>query len=245
MQSGSVENVFARAWDLLTKNWVIVVPGVVVGLIVGVVIGILVPPQPYGDPTTTGGTLARAAAGAVSGAIAAVVGLIGFIVTQCYTAGMAGAAWRTGTATLRDGSAAVNEDAGNVFVAAIGIALLAILAAILIPFTLFLSIFAFYLLTLYTIPAAVVGNRRGFAAIRESFTLARARFGPTLIIAIVLAVLNFIAGLIGLAFAFVPILGTVISAVIDQIAVAYATLVIVGEYLVLRETVAPPSPPVY
>jgi hypothetical protein len=238
VQGQSVENVFARAWTLLTSNWIIIVPGLVVGLIVGIVNGVLTPQQPYADATTTAGELSRSFAQTVASIIAATVTIAGFIVTQCYTAGMAGAAWLRGTTTLRDGTTAVNEDAGNVFVAAIGMFVLAIVAAILIPFTLFLSLFAFYLFTLYVIPSAVVGNHRGFAAIRESFAMARARFGPTFIIAIVLGVLQFVLGLVSAAFSFAPLLGPIISGVLDQAVIAYVTLVVVGEYLILRG--APP-----
>jgi hypothetical protein len=244
VQGQSVENVFARAWTLLTSNWIIIVPGLVVGLIVGIVNGVLTPAQPYADPTTTVGEVSRGVAGIIAGIIAATVTIAGFIVTQCYTAGMAGAAWQRGTTTLRDGTTAVNEDAGNVFVAAIGMFVLALIAAALAPFTLFLSIFAFYLFTLYVIPSAVVGNHRGFAAIRESFALVRARFGPTLIIAVVLAVIQFVLGLIGAAFSFAPLLGPIISGVIDQTVIAYVTLVVVGEYLILRGSTAVPGDPV-
>jgi hypothetical protein len=91
--------------------------------------------------------------------------------------------------------------------------------------------------------AAVVGNRRGFDALRESFAIARAKFGTTLIIGILLFLLSLAGGIIGHLFAYAPLLGPIVSAVITQIIVAYATLVIVGEYLVLRPAVIPPSAP--
>ena len=62
----------------------------------------------------------------------------------------------------------------------------------------------------------------------------RARFVPTLLIAVVLAVLHFAGGMIALIFTFAPFLGPVIAALIEQTVVAYATLVVVGEYLTLR-----------
>lgn len=248
MQVPTVENVFARSWDLLTRNWVIIVPGVVVGLLVGIVLDIFYVgmPDAYGDPTTTAMTVTYGFGHFVVGLIAAVVGIAGYIITQCYTVGMAGAAWQRGTTTLSDGSQAVHDDAGNVVMAAIYLLLTAIVALILAPFTLFLSIFAFYLFTLYTIAAAVVGKRRGADALRESFAITRARFGTTLIIGVVLAVLQIIGKVIAAVFGFAPLLGPIISAIISQIVVAYAVLVVVGEYLVLRTaagpgTTAPPS----
>lgn len=246
MQTPTVENVFARAWELLTRNWIIIVPGIVVGLVVGIVTAALGYSQPdtYGEPNGPAMSFAYGAGAFVSGLVLAVIAIAGYIVTQCYTAGMAGAAWRTGTTTLGDGSRAVHDDAGNVLVAAIYLFLLGILALVLAPFTLALSLFAFYLFTLYTIAAAVVGNRPGGYALRESYAIARARFGTTLIVGIVLGVLQLFGHLIAHVFSFAPLLGPIIAAIIAQIVVAYAVLVIVGEYLVLRPGVAEPSPPV-
>lgn len=243
MQTPTVENIFARSWDLLTRNWVIIVPGVVVGLIVGLVSGgySMTQPDTYGEPTGMATSFAYGAAGFVSDLVLAAVAIAGYIVTQCYTAGMAGAAWRRGTTTLSDGSRAVHDDAGNVFVAGIGILLCGIVAVILVPFTLFLSVFAFYLFTLYTIAAAVVGERRGFDALRESFAIARARFGTTLIVGVLLGLLQLVGRGIAGVFGYTPLLGPVIGAIISQIVVAYAMLVIVGEYLVLRGAAVPPA----
>ena len=103
---------------------------------------------------------------------------------------MAGAAWQRGTTTLSDGSRAVHADAGNVLrggdsaCSSSGRG-----RTLLMPVRRsFSRCFAFYLFTLYTIAAAVVGNRSGMDALRESFAIARARFGTTLIIGVVLAV---------------------------------------------------------
>jgi hypothetical protein len=245
MQVPTVENVFARAWDLLSRNWTIIVPGVVVGLIVGIVSGVysLSQPDTYGVPSGTAMTFTYGFGAFVGGLVLAVVAIAGYIITQCYTAGMAGTAWQRGTTTLADGTRAVNEDAGNVLSAAIYLFLFGIVAVILAPFTLFLSVFAFYLFTLYTIAAAVVGNRRGMDAIRESFAIAKSRFGTTLIIGILLGLLQLVGKLIAHAFSFAPLLGPIVAAIISQIVVAYAVLVIVGEYLVLRPGVTEAGPP--
>jgi len=243
MQVPTVENVFARSWDLLSRT--IIIPGVVVGLIVGIISGVysLSQPDTYGVPSGAAMSFAYGFGSFVGGVVLAVVAIAGYIITQCYTAGMAGAAWQRGTTTLADGARAVNEDAGNVLSAAIYLFLFGIAAVILAPFTLFISVFVFYLFTLYTIAAAVVGNRRGIDAIRESFAIARSRFGTTLIIGVLLGLLQLIGKLIAHVFSFAPLLGPIIAAIISQIVVAYAVLVIVGEYLVLRPGVAGTAPP--
>ena len=244
MQTQSVENVFARSWQLLTRNWIIIVPGIVVGLIVGLINDFLVPPQPYGDPTTTGGVVTHGLASVVPATIAAIVGVAGFVITQCYTVGMAGAAWARGTTSLRDGAASFREDAGNVLGAAVGLFILGVIAAILAPFTLFISLFAYYLFMLYVLPSAVVGNHGGAAALSESIAIARSKFGTTLIIGIVLAAIGLLAGVVAIWFAFAPLLGPIVSAIVSQLVVCFASLVVVGEYLNLRGTPTSP-PPVY
>lgn len=229
----SVENVFARSWELLSKNWILIVPGIVVGVAVGIITGLLAPDAftDSGDPV---GQLSRMASRFASGFIVGIIGIAGYIVTQCYTAGMAGAAWLKGTTTLEDGASALRADAGNVFVAAIGLFALGIVAALLVLPTLGLSFLAFYVFFIYTIASAVVGNQRGFDALGESFRIAKARFGPTLIIALVLVVIRVIGGVVAGLFGITPLIGPIVGAVINQIVVAFATLVVVGEYLNLR-----------
>jgi hypothetical protein len=232
LQSQSVENIFSRSWYLLTKNWILIVPGIIVGLVLGVVHALFAPSaSAYSDAPG----LARAGSALVVG----IISIAAFIITQCYTAGMAGAAWQRGTTTLEDGASSLREDAGNVFVAAIGLFVVGIIAAALAPFTLGLSLLLYYVFFIYTIAAAVVGNRPGFDALSESFRIARARFGPTLIIAILLFLIFIVGAIIGGALGFAPLIGPIVQEVIDQIVVAYATLVVVGEYLNLRG--APPT----
>ncbi len=242
MQTQSVENIFARSWQLLTRNWIIIVPGIIVGVIVGVVNDLLVPPQTYGDPTTTGGVVSQGIAHTVGGITAGAIGIAGFVITQCYTVGMAGAAWTRGRTSLRDGAAALRDDAGNVLVTGIGLFVLGLIAVVLAIPTLGISLVVYYLFMLYAMPSAVVGNHGGFSAIGESVAITRAKFGTTLIIGIVLGVIAALAGVVALVFAFAPLLGPVVSAVISETVVAFSSLVVVGEYLNLRGAGTPPPP---
>jgi len=238
VQTQSVENIFARSWQLLTRNWIIIVPGIIVGIIVGVVNDLLVPPQTYADPTTTGGVVSQGIAHTVGSITAGAVGIAGFVITQCYTVGMAGAAWARGRTSLGDGAAALRDDAGNVLVTGIGLFVLGLIAVLLAIPTLGISLVVYYLFMLYAMPSAVVGNHGGFSAIGESVAITRAKFGTTLIIGIVLGVIAALAGVVALVFAFAPLLGPVVSAVISETVVAFSSLVVVGEYLNLRG--APP-----
>lgn len=238
----SVENVFARSWELLTRNWIIIVPGIIVGLVVGILTGLLTP-DAGGDASDPFGALARFSTRFASSVIVGIIAIAGYIVTQCYTAGMAGAAWMRGTTTLDDGAIALRADAGNVFVAALGLFCVGIVAAILVLPTLGLSFLAFYVFFIYTIASAVVGNHRGLDALGESFRIAKARFFPTLIIAVLLMIIRLIGVFVASAFGWAPFIGPVVAAVINQIVIAYATLVVVGEYLNLRGVPQPQTPP--
>ena len=256
-QPPSVESVFSRAWTLLSSNWIIIVPGIVIGLIVGIIHGLLTPHVYTAADYQNNPGLAMASVGGafVRAILIAGVGVLGYICTTAYTVGMAGAAWERGTTTLADGSAAFQERSSNIVMTAIGLILLGIVAAILALPTITLSLLAFWIFTLYAMPAAVIGNQPGFSSIAQSFQIAAKRFVPTLIIAILIAVISFVLGLVTLPLHFIPFLGPIVSAVITQIVIAFAMLVIVGEYLALRSqgtiaagsygSGAPPPPPSY
>jgi hypothetical protein len=120
VQSDSVENIFARAWSLLAKNPVIIVPGLVVGLVAGIVqVAFAAHPQFVDASGNTDAVAAIAGAGraAFSAAISIVVGVLAFLITQTYTTGMAGAAWLRGVTSLADGRASFREDAGRLLAA--------------------------------------------------------------------------------------------------------------------------------
>lgn len=241
-----IESVFSRSWELMTRNWIIIVPGIVIGAILGV-LRVLLTPAPVVYTTAAGTTVYNTSAlGAtfLSAALLTLVGLLGFIATQAFTTGMAGAAWQRGTTTLADGFTAFQDDAGRIIITAIGLIVLALVAVVLSIPTIGLALLAYYLFTLYAFPAAIVGNRPGFTSITESFRITLARFVPTLILGIIIFVIGLVGAIIAGVLHFIPFLGPIVGAVIQQIVVAFATLVVVGEYLNLRAigTIPPPSP---
>ncbi len=247
MQTQPVESVFGRAWDLLTKNWIIIVPGLVIGIVVGAIQDLYSPPVTYSinDPTTVTSTVGHGIASLVVGLIA----LFGFVLNTAYTTGMAGAAWLRGRTTFADGWVAFQRDGGNIVAAMIGLFILGIVAvvlSVLLFFLLGLPLLAYLFLFIYTMPAAVVGERGGFSSLGESYRIATKRFAPTFIVVLVIAVLALVAGLIAGLFSFAPFLGPIVAQLLTETVVAYFTLVLVGEYLNLRGTVEPaaPIPPV-
>jgi hypothetical protein len=211
----TVENLFARAWDLLAKNPIIIVPGIVIGVLAGILNAFAV------------GLLGLY----LGAAVLLAVGVFANLLNTSYTVGMAGAAWERGTTTLEDGTSAWNRDAGRLLAALLLIALIGIVLAVL-TFGLAWIVFLFF--AIYAIPAVVLSGLGVVDALKQSFTIATKRFVPTLIIVAVIFVLSLIAGFIGMALHAIPFLGPIVSAVIVQTTVAYATLVIAGEYLAIR-----------
>ncbi len=234
MTEQPVENVFARSWALLQRNWIIIVPGLVIGLVVGIINQLLAPPT-YVDPDAGVVVMGGSFLGGIArGLVGFSLAVLAFIANQAYTTGMAGAAWERGTTTLADGAASFQEDAGRIVMTALGLFVLGAVAVVLAPFTLGLSLLALLVFALYAFPAAIVGNRPGFSSIAESFAIARARFMPTLIVAVLICAISFVVALLAGLLRFAPLIGPILGACIIQAFVAFATLVIVGEYLNFR-----------
>jgi hypothetical protein len=236
VQSESVENIFARAWSLLTKNPVIIVPGLIVGVVVGIVQAVITPHPRVVD--AAGNTDFVALTAGVGGAFAAaaiaiIVGVLAFLITQTYTTGMAGAAWQNGSTTLADGSASFREDAGRLLAAVLLIALLGIVVGVI---TLGLGWFVVLFFCIYAAPAVILDNYGAVPAIKLSATIAMKRALSTIIIIVLLFAIGLVLTFLALPLAFIPFLGPIISAIISQVVTAYATLVIVGEYLSARRS---------
>jgi len=232
----NVESTFSRSWDLLTKNGIIIVPGLVIGFVVGVIDYFLAPHTEY----VAGYSLTTWWAAASASILLILVNLAGFILAQCYMTGMAGAAWQRGIAVLSDGTRAFERDASNVLIALVGLFIAFIIAAILALPTLGISALLFFYFFIYTFPAAIIGERPGFAAMGDSFRIAARRVAPTLIVTIMIAVIIVVGHLIGITLLIVPLIGPIIASIVVQLVLAYVTLVVVGEYLALRDTLGKP-----
>ncbi len=238
MQTSSVESVFARSWALLRSNWSIIIPGLLVGIVVGIMTTLLAPPVNYSNGSDV--SLVGAASTFFGQILVSVLSVLGTIVAITYTTGMAQAAWERGTATFADGSRSLSEDAGRVLVAMVLLFVVGLVAAILAPFTLGISLLAYAFFFIYTMASAVVSNRSGVEALKESANIALRRPGPTLIVIVGLIVVFIVAGIIAGTLTFIPFLGAIAAAVILQAFTSYVTLVIVGEYLASRAVGSPP-----
>ncbi len=249
MQSSEdLGNTFSRAWQLLSSNWIIIVPAIVIAIVAGIVIALL---GMFGLASAVGfGAVGMGGAGIgsalLAGLIIALVVLLASILTVAYTTGMADAAWRTGRATLDDGAAAFRQDAGSLVAAVILLLIIGGIAILLAPFTLFLSVLACWLFFIYTFASVVVGRRTGTEALAESARITTRNFLMTLAVVVLLCIAFALAAWIGGMLHYIPFIGAIVSYIINQAVAAFATLVIVGEYIKLRpsiETVGVGTPP--
>jgi hypothetical protein len=242
-QSGNdIESTFAQAWTLLLKNPVIVLPGVLLGVAGGFaaifIVGLVLSSVAVG--LATGSDAAGWTAGVVTACIAIAMVMVLVILQMAFVTGMAGAAWRSGTATIADGWSAFGRRGWHIVGAMFLLSWIGLVALIFAPFTLLLSLLAFAVFFVYVAPAVVVGERSATASIAESCRLAGRNLLPAFAIVAILVVVAILAAGAGELFAKVtPLFALPVAMIVQQAAVAYATLVITGEYLKLAEPSAP------
>ena len=249
MQSGDgLGNTFGRSWELLAANWIMLVPGLVIGIVAAVLVFFAVGAGLAGGVGLSAAGMSGAGLGtaAMFGILAAVIGLVAMILTVAYTTGMAGAAWRTGRATLDDGAAAFRKDGGSILVAIVLLIVLGIVAALLALPTLGLSFLAFGLFFLYTFASIIVGGKSGTESLGDSAKITTRNFVTTLLLLILICIVSFVGSWLGNVISnSIPLLGRIVAIIIQEIVTVYATLVIVGEYIKLSSAPAvvatPPS----
>ena len=238
MQTGDqLGGVFSRAWQLLSSNWVIIVPGLVIGIIAAVLGGF------FALTGAASSTVVGYGAAFLGVLIAAAITLIATLLSIAYTTGMAKAAWASGKATFADGMEAFTRNGGSLLLALILLWLLGIAAAFVSLFTIGLGLVAYAIFVIYSIPAVVVDGMGAIDAIARSFQLALRNFATTAVVVLLIVIIAWVAGFVGNLFHNVPFLGPILQAAITQAVVAYATLVIVGEYLNLRAVPVPSGRP--
>lgn len=223
MEARAAGNVFGGAWKLLVRNAAIVVPGLVAAALAATVQAILVPEES-----------SAANAPLWPGLLQWVVQILTSILSISYTTGMANAAWTTGRASFADGARAYRRDGGHVFVAMIALFVLGAGAAVLAAPTYLLSLVAYAFFFIYAMASAVVGERPGFAAVAESVQIAIARPVPTLLVVAGIALVAFVSGFVAELLAAAPFVGPLVEGILVQVTIAYAVLVVVGEYRALR-----------
>lgn len=258
-------------WALFRRNWIVSLPLLVaVAIIIGVLVVYLVVffGVALAAPSNDRGSPAMLTAFITAYLVFVAVAIAASIWAYTAMFGMAAAAWERGTTSFADGNAAFRLRAGAVLVACIGLFGVAIVALILALPTLFVSLLALPLFTMYVMPAAVAGGRGGFEAIGESFRLVRRFFLPSLIACVVLYGISYGISFIG-AIPIVPlelslmptagqttvhvppipliafaVLGYIVTIVLSLAYTGFYALAIVGMYRsLIAQPPLPASPP--
>ncbi|MGC2244289.1 MAG: hypothetical protein WBA06_11735 [Candidatus Aquilonibacter sp.] len=233
-----LEITFARAWMLLVRNPVIVVPGIVIGVIAAVVESALrVLAATSLTLSGNGSPDALDAANAFVAIVLFVVTLALSLVQMAYITGMAGAAWRHDHTSLGDGWDALARRLWPAAGAATLLLVIGFCAAALAPFTFAITLLIYAMFFIYTMAAVIIGERPPIAGIVESASTALANLLPTLAVVALIAVTAALGGWLGSLVGRVWELGGALATgLIGQVVVSYATLVIAGEYLKLTHT---------
>lgn len=229
---------FARAWTVLRGNAVIVLPSILVGIASALAARIL----------AHGGYLSWSFFGAMNeqgpGAfwlfaqtiVAMLLRMVAAVVAIALTAGMAATAWSGSRASLADGARALRRRGVQAFFALVLLTLLGLFASALLIPTFGISVLAYMTFFLYAMPAVVVGNRGAIEALVESIALAWRSFGVTFLLTVMIAALAGAGAGAGWLAEQVPFAGHAASWILMEATIAYATVVVVGEYLELART---------
>ncbi|MDE2482011.1 MAG: hypothetical protein KGN02_07455 [bacterium] len=230
-----LEGTFARSWVLLRRNWIIVVPGLVLGVLgaaaqyaVSVLLATTFVVSGNGSDDALYASMAVTQ-------IASTVIATGFALVQlAYITGMAGACWQRGSTTLRDGWSALAHRVLPMIGAWLLLEVLAICAAFLAPVTFYVTVIIYAVFLIYTVASVIIGERGPIGAIAESSGIAFGNLGPSLgVVGLILAI-AIVGAILGSFVARVsPVAASLVAGVLEQVIVAYASLVVVGEYLKL------------
>jgi len=232
--NASEPSIFARAFSLLTRNWIIVLPAFLIGLVVSILTAALTGP----DTTSIGdlqGSGPAVFAYYIETIVLAVATLAASTLSVAFTTGMAGAAWSKGTASVADGARAFARHPLNAIGALILLFVLGFVAAALIIPTFFISLLAYAVFFIYTMPAVLVGGRSVTEAIVESCGIAARNLKTTILVVLLILGVAVAASFVSHILASIPLLGSLVAALLTYGVVAYGTLVVVGEYLQLRQ----------
>jgi hypothetical protein len=227
MDSASLPSRFTHSLTLLRSNRSILFPGLAAGVVCGFLQASLTHFVLFG--------------GIFGAAIASLLELLAGAAALTFTTGMAQVAWEKGHADLSDGKRAFEEDGRRVVLAVVLLSVAATAAILLMLPTLGLSMLAFSYFSVYAIASVVVGGHTVTEGFAESAGIASRRIGPTAAIIVGFIWIFVVAGIIGFALSFIPLLGPVVSSIISVTCSAYFVVLIVGEYLTVRGT--PPSVP--
>jgi len=174
-----------------------------------------------------------------------IVGLVAIIISLIANGAAVAAsetAWQSGAADISGGfNRALSRLADLIIVAVVlGIIWLAIFWTVI-------GGLALFFLMLYVIPAIVIGGESAFQAISTSWNMSTKNAGPTFMALIGIVVVCIAVAIVNAILGHIPILGWIIAIVLNAMLSAFAAVVVVRFYDLLRgsatATIVPAAPP--
>lgn len=229
--SAEAAQVLQKGWTALRENPVLVVPPLIALLIVFVLNYLLVGSVAVGMM----GAMMAGSRGMRIGSMGAMAGtallIMGLSIVLSMVAGGTTVAMAHDTlvgrpTSLRSGLAATQRRLADLIIASILSS-----ALILIGFLLFFVpglVAAFFLL--FTLPAVMLGGVSGTGALSASVRLVGNHLGETLILSAGLLVIGLLVGVVGVILRFIPVLGVLVTMILQAGLAAYAAAVIVAAY---------------
>lgn len=173
-----------------------------------------------------------------------IAGLLAFIVWLIANGAAVAAsesAWQSGTADVGGGFNRALSRLPDLILAAIVLGVICIAIAWTIVGGLALLFFM-----LYVIPAIVVGGESAFQAMGTSWNMSTKNAGATFAALLGIIIVAIVAMIVNAILSHIPVLGWIISLLINALLSTYAALVVVRFYDLLRGSAtatAPPAPP--
>jgi len=233
-----------RAFELLGKNIILVLPTAVSSLIVQLLI-VTVITAAVGSAIAAGvignheGSTGAAVTAIGLTSLIAIASIVGAVVVSILASAVvvhaAEAAWEGRPPDIGASFAAAMSKLPALIVASLLGALIMIIPFALafvfigIPLILIVSFFL-----MYTIPAVMIGNKSGTDAISQSFRLARNNVGPSAIAFLAIVVAAIVGGAVTATVGHVPILGWIAAFVVGGFTSAFVALVDARFYSLLR-----------
>jgi len=242
------------AFNILTKNWMLAaIPAV--GLLICFALFAMVFMASGGFAILSGGlndlsTLFSVLAGALVGVC--IAALVSIVVMSIANAAVVVAAKDVWDGRTPDYGSAVSRALSRVvdlFLAGLVIAII----AVAISWT-FIGPLALLFLMIYVGPAIIVGGENAFAAMGTSWRMSTQNAGPTFGAFLGILVIAIAGGIVNAILQHIPIIGVIIALLINGLISAFAALVVVrffellkggvaGSPLVAPSSVPPPPPP--
>ncbi len=236
-----------RAWDVLSRYWVLAIPPALASLAFTIFFVVLIASVLVG---LTGAVVLAASGDGLGHALGALVGmgslslvllvpllLLLAFVANALTVVAAVDAWNGHTPDFGRAFGIVLRRLPALLAAGIAIGLLAIIPALLTVVGIgFLLLLALGFCTMYVMPAIVLGGESGFASLGASYRLVRADLTTNALVYLAMMAVGIAGQLATTLMIHVPLVNFVAAFVVGGFTTAYAALVAARFYALQRAT---------